>query len=143
MTKKERYSPKELTNKQYIFCLEYMKDFNGKQAAIRTGYSPRTAEQNACKLLSYSKVKELINQLKLERVKALKLTPEYVLTSLKNVAERTQEGKLDSSGANRSLELLGKHMQLFTDVIQVGITENLANRLMKARQRATKATQVS
>jgi phage terminase small subunit len=119
-----------------------MKDFNGKQAAIRTGYSPRTAEVRASTLLSYTKIKELINQLKLERVKSLKLTPEYVLTSLRNVAERTQDGKLDSSGANRSLELLGKHLQLFTDVIQVGVTDDLANKLMKARQRATKATQL-
>lgn len=32
-----------LTPKQLAFCLEYLKDFNGTQAAIRAGYSPKTA----------------------------------------------------------------------------------------------------
>ena len=34
-----------MTGKQERFCDEYMIDLNAKQAAIRAGYSPKTAEQ--------------------------------------------------------------------------------------------------
>ena len=41
-----------LTKKQRLLCREYMIDMNGKLAAIRAGYSPKTAEQQASRLLS-------------------------------------------------------------------------------------------
>jgi phage terminase small subunit len=41
-----------LTPKQQRFVAEYLVDLNGKQAAIRTGYSAKTAEQQASRLLS-------------------------------------------------------------------------------------------
>jgi len=37
---------KKLTPKQRAFALEYTKDFNATQAAIRAGYSPKTAKQS-------------------------------------------------------------------------------------------------
>jgi len=46
------------------------------------------------------------------RVKT-EITTEYVVNSLQTVAERCMGDKLDSSGANRSLELLGKHVGAF------------------------------
>lgn len=45
-----------LTPRQRRFALEYLLDLNGKQAAIRAGYSPRTAEQQASRLLRNVKV---------------------------------------------------------------------------------------
>ncbi len=45
-----------LTPKQASFVREYLKDHNGKQAAIRTGYSPKSAEVQASVLLSNPKV---------------------------------------------------------------------------------------
>lgn len=45
-----------LNDKQRMFVEEYMIDFNGKQAAIRAGYSPKCAEVTASKLLSKAKV---------------------------------------------------------------------------------------
>lgn len=43
MPKKSKAKPKELNEKQKMFCKEYIVDFNGTQAAIRAGYSKRTA----------------------------------------------------------------------------------------------------
>lgn len=48
----------ELSPKQELFCREYIKDLNGKQAAIRAGYSAATAEVKASQLLSLVKVKQ-------------------------------------------------------------------------------------
>lgn len=55
-----------LTDKQERFCREYVVDLNGKQAAIRTGYSEDTAENQASRLLSNVKVSEFIKKLQLE-----------------------------------------------------------------------------
>lgn len=38
--------------KQYAFCREYVKDYNGTQAATRAGYSRKTAQEQASRLLS-------------------------------------------------------------------------------------------
>lgn len=46
-----------LTPKQRRFVEQYLVDLNGKQAAIRTGYSPKTAEVQASRLLSKAKVR--------------------------------------------------------------------------------------
>ncbi len=46
----------KLTPDQEMFCLEYLKDFNGTQAAIRAGYSEKTASEQASRLLTNVKV---------------------------------------------------------------------------------------
>ena len=40
----------KLTPKQTLFVAEYLVDHNGKQAAIRAGYAPRSAEMQASRL---------------------------------------------------------------------------------------------
>ncbi len=44
--------PSSLTPKQHLFILEYLKDLNGTQAAIRAGYSPKSANSLAPLLLA-------------------------------------------------------------------------------------------
>jgi phage terminase small subunit len=50
----------EMTAKQRLFALEYLVDCNGKQAAIRAGYSARSSESTASTLLRNPKVSEFI-----------------------------------------------------------------------------------
>ena len=50
----------DLSPKQSKFCIEYVKDYNGRQAAIRAGYSPKTAQEQASRLLSKVKVQKEI-----------------------------------------------------------------------------------
>ena len=45
-----------LTPKQRRFVEEYLVDLNATQAAIRAGYSKKTAEVQGCRLLSNVKV---------------------------------------------------------------------------------------
>lgn len=52
----------KLTAKQKRFCDEYLKDLNATQAAIRAGYSEKTAEQAASRLLRIVKVQEYLQQ---------------------------------------------------------------------------------
>jgi phage terminase small subunit len=54
---------RQMNDKQAAFCREYVKDCNGKQAAIRAGYAAKNADQTASKLLRISKVKEEVSRL--------------------------------------------------------------------------------
>jgi len=46
----------------YRFVEEYAKDRNGTQAAIRAGYSPKTAGEQACVLLKNPKIQALVDE---------------------------------------------------------------------------------
>ena len=52
----------KLTSKQKAFIKECLIDRNGKQAAIRVGYSPATAENQASRLLSKDKVRLVVKK---------------------------------------------------------------------------------
>lgn len=45
MGKNDKIKIKELTAKEKLFCLEYLKDFNATQAATRAGYSEKSAKE--------------------------------------------------------------------------------------------------
>lgn len=128
-----------MTPKQERFCREYVIDLNGKQAATRAGYSAKTAEVQASRLLSNAKVADRVAELQGKTAKKLELSAEWVLERLTTVAERcmqarpvldrkgapvvveTPSGELapaytfDSGGANSSLGLIGKHLGMFVE----------------------------
>lgn len=54
----------DLTPKIKRFCEEYIKDLNGTQAAIRAGYSEKTANEQASKLLAKVNVQIYVSELK-------------------------------------------------------------------------------
>lgn len=55
----------ELKNKKHEkFCHEYIKDMNATQAAIRTGYSNKTANRIASQLLSKLDIKTRVKELR-------------------------------------------------------------------------------
>lgn len=75
-----------LKNEQYeIFCQEYIKDFNGAQAAIRAGYSEKTARNQASRLLTNEDVKKRVEELTLERAEETKIDAAYVLKRLHEI----------------------------------------------------------
>jgi len=54
--------PPQLTAKQRAFVLEYPRDFNATKAAIRAGFSAKTARQVASQLLTKPNISKLIDQ---------------------------------------------------------------------------------
>lgn len=54
----------ELTEKQRIFCLYYVRTFNATQSAINAGYSSITAHVQGSRLLSNVKVRDEIKRIK-------------------------------------------------------------------------------
>ena len=108
-----------LTPRQEAFAREYSVDHNGRQAAIRAGYSPNGAEVTASQLLTKPKVQEALATHEHKHTTALTLTAELVLTGLLDIA---LNGEREANRV-RSWELLGKHLALFTDRVDITVTD--------------------
>ena len=88
----------ELNQRQEMFCREYIKDLNGTQAAIRAGYSKKTADRMAYELLKKPEIQAFVLQSKAERVDAVKVDANYVLKRLIEIDEMDVADILDDGG---------------------------------------------
>jgi phage terminase small subunit len=68
------------------FVSEYLIDLNGRQAAIRAGYSPDTARQIASELLAKPEIQKAVDAKQAELLKGLGVTTELVLSRLQAIA---------------------------------------------------------
>ena len=71
-----------LTPKQIIFVREYLRDHNGKRAAIEAGYSPRTAASQASRMLTHVNVQRALADALAPKVEKIELSVERVLDEL-------------------------------------------------------------
>lgn len=128
----------KLTAKQQRFCDEYLIDLNATQAAIRAGYSKKTAAQTAARLLTNVKIQEYIENRMAEKEKELIADQDEVLKYLTSVlrgqsksTEIVIEGLGDGSTKARKMEkepsekdklkaaeLLGKRYGLYTEKVE-------------------------
>lgn len=76
-----------LNDKQQRFCEEYVIDLNATQAAIRAGYSEKTANRIGSENLSKLDIQEYIKTLKQKASDILEITHQDVLKRLKTWAE--------------------------------------------------------
>lgn len=119
-----------LTDKQEKFCQEYLIDLNGTQAAIRAGYSKKTAKQVASENLTKLDVIARLRELNKKIEERTEISQEWVRKRFKEISDRCMtaepvmiyygenwvesgEYKFDSSGANKATEMLGKHLGFF------------------------------
>ncbi len=135
----------KLTAKQQRFCDEYLIDLNATQAAIRAGYSPKTATQAAARLLTNVKVQEYIAKRMAEKEKTLIADQDEVLKYLTSVmrgesvsTEIVVEGTGDGCSEARKMEkepsekerlkaaeLLGKRYGLYTEKVEADVDMDL------------------
>jgi phage terminase small subunit len=127
----------KLTAKQRRFCEEYLVDLNATQAAIRAGYSEKTAKVIGCQYLTKPNIKEYIGKRMAEKEDALIAKQDEVLKYLTSVmrgqskseivvvegtgmgcsAARRMKKKPDEKERLKAAELLGKRYGLYKDTI--------------------------
>ena len=173
-----------MNGKQKAFATEYVIDYNATQAAIRAGYSERSAYSQAHELLKKPEIQEAIKELEAAASERTAVTKDMVIQELARVAfvdprrlfedngtakditmldddtaaalsgvEIFEEfdynnGEKEFSGYTkkfkwldklRALEMLGKHLGMFTDKVHVeGAvntgTDKLANILAQLKE---------
>lgn len=151
----------KLTEKQQRFVEEYLIDLNATQAAIRAGYSVKTAMEQGYQLLQKTSVQQDIAERMAERSKRTGINQDRVVLELAKIALVKITDIVDSQGRIKSdaspddlaciesvkykesesdtgssverevkiasklkaLELLGKHLGMWNDKLDVNITQ--------------------
>ncbi len=151
-----------LRPKQVAFVLEYVRCKDGREACIKAGYSPKYADSAAFQLLRNPYVQQAI-QKSLEEIRQRKmLTAEKILMDIAQVGEMCKAAiqTVDENGnqtvnaaaasqALKAAELLGKHLELFTDKakeerklnVSVVVHEEQASKLPKIVKAVTAVTE--
>jgi phage terminase small subunit len=75
-----------LTERQKLFVDEYLVDLNGKEAAIRAGYAPRSAKKSAWNNFANPAIAAAIAERQAERIEAIAMRAEEVLRELSAIA---------------------------------------------------------
>ena len=76
----------KLTEKQRRFAAEYLIDLNGTQAAIRAGYSARTANEQASRMLANVSIQQGISEAMAERSKRTGVNQDRIVQELAKIA---------------------------------------------------------
>jgi phage terminase small subunit len=122
----------KLTAKQQRFVDEYLIDLNATQAAIRAGYSAKTAGQIGEQNLKKLEIQQAITERNEARQKRTEIDQDYVLMTIRETIERcrqvvpvlTKEGeetgefKFEPNAVLKGAELLGKHLKMWTDKVE-------------------------
>jgi len=74
------------SEKKKRFCEEFIIDLNGSAAAIRAGYSEKTARQKAYELLNEAEVQTCIKQLQSKLSQNCEVSAEEITNELKKIA---------------------------------------------------------
>lgn len=149
----------QLTDRRQKFVDEYLMDLNATQAAIRAGYSARTANEQAARLLANVSIQEEIGKKMAERSKRTGVNQDRVILELAKIAFVNMTDVVDECGRIKecakdedlsciesikykksdtdtgssverevkvaskikALELLGKHLGMWNDKIDVNM----------------------
>lgn len=135
----------KMTAKQKRFCDEYLIDLNATQAAIRAGYSEKTAYRTGADNLIKPQIKEYISKRMAEKEKELIADQDEVLKYLTSVLRgesrssvvvvesvgdfmseaRELEKAPDEKERLKAAELLGKRYGLYTEKVEQAVDMDL------------------
>lgn len=104
----------ELTERQKIFCEQYINLKNGTAAAIKAGYSEDSAANIASENLRKPHIAAYIKKLRDDQYRQLGIDRTFISeTFLKTIRKAEIDG--DWGAVNKATELLGKHIGFFEE----------------------------
>ena len=98
--------PAKISAKQQAFVDEYLIDLNATQAAIRAGYSAKTANEQASRLLANVNISSAISLAKQARSDRTEITQDRVLKELARVAFFDPRKLLNPDGSPKPINEL-------------------------------------
>ena len=119
-----------VTPRSIDFVDEYLVDLNATQAAIRAGYSEKTAYSIGQRLLKNVEVQTMIANRMEERSKRTEITQDRVLTDIELIKQDAMRKSFDKNGneaminhtsALKACELQGRHLQMWNDKVALTI----------------------
>ncbi|TGR55694.1 terminase small subunit [Mesorhizobium sp. M00.F.Ca.ET.151.01.1.1] len=92
-----------LTPKQQRFVQEYLQDHNGTQAAIRTGYSAKTAKQQGSRLLAEPRIQAAVKAGQQKVAKKAEVTVDSLMAELEQARKLALKEKLASAAVTATM----------------------------------------
>ena len=99
----------KLTAKQERFCQEYILDLNATQAAIRAGYSEKTAKDIGCQNLAKLYISDRIAEMQEEIRSRNDVTIDFVINGIKEIAVQGEQ----ENNRLKAFDMLGKHLGIY------------------------------
>jgi phage terminase small subunit len=104
-----------LTAKQAAFIREYLVDLNATQAAIRAGYSEKTARFIAAENLTKPNIADAISEAQKQRSERIEWTAEEILRDLKQIAT---DRRVELQHRLKAYEMGARHNGMFKDKLE-------------------------
>jgi phage terminase small subunit len=98
VTDAHKHAPRGLTPRQARFVAEYLVDLNATQAAIRAGYSAKTAQEQSSRLLSNAMVAAAVAEKQSAQLARVDLTAEMVKERLRLIGFQDVRKLFDEAG---------------------------------------------
>lgn len=121
--KQRRKAMGEMNERQRLFCEEFLNPenkFSITAAYIAAGYSYKSASTNAYELYNKPHIQAEIARLKSKRMQRQEITVSRVVEDLLRIARKAEKEGMFAP-ATRALELVGKHIGMFHEKIDMEI----------------------
>jgi hypothetical protein len=131
-----------LTVRQKRFAEEYVYDFNGTAAAIRAGYSPHRADQQAYVLLHHKGVSYYIDHLSKKKETNITVIDEnYIVQRIVKTIDKAED-IVNLTAVLRGLELLARHKGMLTDKQEITGKDGGAIEIQEINKEASAFTEL-
>ena len=123
--KKDRHG---LNDRQRRFCERYLIHLNGSRAAVEAGYSKKGARVTGSQLLANANVERFIARQQKRLSERTAISAERVLHELASVAfAEIDLSELKAGDKLTALDKLARHLNLFTDRVEVDTRSTVLN----------------
>ncbi len=102
-----------MTNRQLVFCKNYLAGASKEQAALEAGYSQKNATAAANRLLREPQIKQYLEEQRPQFTKSI-AGSEEILQYLTNIL-RSNNKEVTVRDKMKAAELLGKNRSLFSE----------------------------